>query len=707
MSTDGENELDDLIGEWADAASIDADDLDSLADAWAKEGQKNLSAPPYVPPPPAPDEPITLPKKPEPVLLPPLPEGDFADAAKRGDTRYASWEVTPPPLPAERPQTKPVIAPIQAARPIPKPAPPPEPEPIISRAPDPEPAKPAPATPIAPIKAPEPVKAPAAELSTPKPAEVDRPVLEKAPAAQTRTVHEYMDEDETPAWLRWLPIVLLGLGGIAFLILTALTGGRSPDTSGEPIIIDQPDLSGESPAAPDVPSSNEAPAPKIIDQPELAAPHTPAIESPPPVQDSTAPADETKISIPSPVEETADPFEPVIADPLPADPSPADKNRVDPALEDQTPLSPSQEQSIYNPEPETVEPVIEESLPPATNATAIEIATNDAAPVDTTNLTAPSNAPPSLKPDDINSNVASSVTSTSEAPERVTITRTVSPSTPSTERTVTTTSPRTTSNTTVRRTYVTNPQSQTATRSSAFSPSIENVITRNASGAPITAAELLYEKAATGARGISTPEKTLAFSADIKRALDFGQDDTAQALQTPDGRLLALKVERTQSEQLRTVLIPRAPEVAKMPDNLILENGSYRLRGRTGLRANPWEGPATRSLEIGELVESIGTVEGTNWRLIGQNGRAIGYLLSDEIESTNTSGPYPARIDDPKSTRFDIVRAKTVCRSVQYAIDGSGESGSFTACRAYGGEWVLQQGGDTPALSPGQYVFRQ
>lgn len=189
--------------------------------------------------------------------------------------------------------------------------------------------------------------------------------------------------------------------------------------------------------------------------------------------------------------------------------------------------------------------------------------------------------------------------------------------------------------------------------------------------------------------------------------MDYTQDGSVKALTTPDGRLLALKVEDSRTEQVRSVLIPRAREVSELPSNLVLENSSYRTNKRIGLRARPNEGPATKSLERGERIESIGIIEDTDWRLVGQNGRAIGYLKSSEIQSTNISSAYPVQIEDAKSTAFDVTRAKTTCRTMQYAFDGDGASGSFTACRAYGGEWVLENGGDTPPLSPGQYVFRE
>ena len=152
MSDEDLSELEELVGEWADAASKDAVEedllaLDTLADEWAhKAGALDLdagsdqdaalvvsaemdtSAPPdeiildeeldeleddlsvdedwagraavTVPEPPAPDEPITLPKRPDPVTLPPLPSGNLSDAAKQGDRRYAS--PIEPPLPGPK-----------------------------------------------------------------------------------------------------------------------------------------------------------------------------------------------------------------------------------------------------------------------------------------------------------------------------------------------------------------------------------------------------------------------------------------------------------------------------------------------------------------------------------------------------------------------------------------------------------------------------
>ena len=223
----------------------------------------------------------------------------------------------------------------------------------------------------------------------------------------------------------------------------------------------------------------------------------------------------------------------------------------------------------------------------------------------------------------------------------------------------------------------------------------------------MTAADLLHEQAAKGARALSSPAQTTQLNAAIKRTLDDGRDGQVQALKTPDGRLLALKIISTHKNQSRSVLIPRGPEVEQMPANLSLEHGTYRTRSRVGLRRAPYEGPPTHSLELGELLESIGTVGSSGWRLVARNGRALGYLKANELQKTNTPSTYPTRISDPESTVFDVAKVNTTCRNVQYAIDGGGSAGSFKACRAYGGEWVLEQNGDTPALSPGRYVFKR
>lgn len=702
MSDEELSELDELVGEWANAASeddVDPDllDLDSLADDWAHKDDdageiddareldveddwagREAAA---LPDPPDPEEPITLPKRPDPVLLPPLPEGDLSDAAQQGDHRYASPIETP--LPEPKPETIREDTPESEAEETDRSAA------LLglgviaggvaaSKTAYTEPASSAEIeTPDAPIEPqPEPT-APVAPAIARSPEPTPQTTTHETPAP----VAIHADQEEDPIWRRWLPFAVIAGAGVIWLAFMAMTGQTRVDNAAPPRVIEK---ASRVDTVVSVEPETTEPAP-IQPSLDLQLPDTPieptAIDPATPAPVETAPIEvETEPTAPEPVTVEA----PEVEVPLPSETAapevPEATESV--AVESADITAPSVEVETALPEP--TEPVFgvetESSDPrPSPLPTIPEpepepaAASVNAGPAPQKIIAAPASSP-RIKPSSINRSIELSR-------PRTTTTRTVITNTgPTTQRIVRTAPTRTT-------TYQT--------------------ITTQSSIQPVTAIELLHDKAAQGARTLSTPSATASFNAAINRALLQSADGDANAVRTPDGRLLALKILSTREEQLRSVMIPRAQEVRPPPTNLVLAESWSRTTDRVGLRAQPFEGPAIKSLERGTLLEVIGRVKDTDWQLVGINGRATGYLLGSELTSSVERASTNLANSDAQAIAFGAARIRTRCRTAQYAIDEGGASGGFTACRVYGGDWVLERNGDLPALSPGRLVFKR
>ncbi len=744
MSDEDLIELDELVSEWADAASKDDVDedllaLDTLADEWAnKDGALDLDeaeaalsddrsdledsveedwagrAAAAIPEPPEPGEPVTLPQRPAPVMLPPLPEDDLSDAAKRGDSRYATPIETPLPTP------KPIAASTSTTKSGSKPAEKDntaaglvgagiiaggaavstaagamtarsvEPD-ATGPKPEPEPAKPSKPMPLAPA--------------------ASKPVAK--PAGQ-RTVH--VPEDDEPVWRRWLPFGLVAGAGVTWLAIMAMTGQGSIDESAPPRVIEK--ASRIDPGAPVRTASTQSSEPEQIAETATSQPvtagsprsETPTVETtltpditPPEASSRT---DTDPVIQDAPVIETPE-AETVASEDIAVEPALPQPDQIETAGEvDTAPTETTPEIDATKPIERADEPTTEvaETGPEISAAPEPENVSGDPTPLETAKADIPEAAPvtaperPTLKPAGKPTTPRKLVAKPSGPPslKPVSINRSVELSRPRT----------TTTARTVTRTIAPAPQRTVRTQPARVSSTYQSVVTRSALQ-PITAIELLHDSAARGARSLSTPTATSSFNASIKRALLLGADGQTSALRTPDGRLLALKIETTRDEQLRSVLIPRAQEVLPPPTNLVLEESWTRTADRAGLRARPSEGPAIQTLERGTLLEVIGRVKDTDWRLVGLNGRAVGYLRNSELMFATERADTRFTNGDTQAIAFDVSRVRTRCRTAQYAIENGGASGGFTACRVYGGEWVLERGGDLTALSPGRLVFKR
>ena len=793
MSDEDLLELDELVGEWADAASKDDADedllaLDTLADEWAhKDDALNLDAgeahaadpetpePEEVeedwagrtvvsaPRPPDPEEPITLPKRPDPVTMPPLPDGDFSDEAKQGDRRYASPVASAEPGAAahpedyERPKPDAKEGQADTASPVlgagvlvggaalagtagamsssAEETQSPETDSALETVPAPTPPSP-----------PEPMPRPAPVAATITPAE-------PAPA------YTHANDDE-PIWMRWLPFGLIAGGAVAWLSILAVTGQGQLDETSPPRVLEQAarvssdgpvEIASVTPTNPELTTDAEA-QPSTEAQPPSADAGDPADAAVPIPETPLSPVDpqqtetaETPAEGPAtnPDTETETAATDPIPEVVPPDPEPETEVTA-------TDLVPEEEINANDPAPhaETTNSqgtAVAETEIPETDPAAPESELTIDAPVEVAETTGPS--PAETEPVSSAAEPAEEITETAATPiPEITSTETEVaavpepatprpapptmqvaslPSAPTQKPRILTASPGTSPNlkpASINRS-IDRLQSRTTTTHTATSsarlaqrvvsdvPLRSNVTYRtsytSANFVPLTAVELLQDDAAKGARIISTPSATARFNADVKRALQSGADGSAQSLTTPDGRLLALRIISTQEDQIRSMSIPRSPLVVKPSTRMVLEGGKYRTIEQVHLRAGPSEGANLQLLARGVLLESIGTMGESGWKLVGQQGRALGYLKADELQLATDANGGTSVSDAAKTVLFDVAQVRTRCRNAQYAIDGGGASGAFTACRVYGGEWVLERGGDLTALSPGRLVFKR
>lgn len=725
MSDEDLLELDELVGDWADAASQDDVDeellaLDDLADEWAKKvededieddwaGRK----PAAITSPPDPEEPITLPKRPDPVTLPPLPEGDFSDEAIHGDDRYASpmaAAASAARIDADRSEaietkdndededSSPVIgAGIVAGSAALAVA-----ERVISantpKATSAE-SKAEPTTEPRPEPAPQP---------TPAPPPIPQPATSTASLATEKAAPrtEYAaGNDDEPVWQRWLPVGLIAGAGVAWLAIMAMTGQRAVDETAPTRVIEQAARVGSgTPVQPASATSSNTVAntaantanPNPVDG-DPRPPETNIADTKPQAEQAathTQPKPNAPENRSEPQSQTSDPSVQAAGTPNAADAAKTASNtapdpktiaelsntvtqpvKVPPSPE---PAKPAETAKAAKPKPAAPKQAapkqaVATSTKPATSAANANIAARITAPTRPAQkprvLTATPATSPRVKPVSVNQSI-----------ERLEPRRAAARATPLAQRQI-----------------MTGPaRSNAAFIAASGSPQFD----------PLTAVELLQDDAAKGARTISTPSATARFNADVKRALQSGADGSALPLTTPDGRLLALRIVSSADDQIRSMSIPRSPLVVKPSSRMVLEGGHYRTREQVNLRAGPSEGTSLQLLARGVLLESIGTMGDSEWKLVGQQGRALGYLKAEELTLATDGNGGTSVSDSAKTVLFDVAKVRTRCRDAQYAINGGG-SGEFRACRVYGGEWVLERGGDVTALSPGRLLFKR
>ena len=663
--------------------------------------------------------------------MPPLPAGNFVDDAKQGDRRYASPVEPAAPAPPSQGTTETsdevekdsgktvgaaavgagILAGGAAIAGTARPTSAPEREPA-TRLPEPKPAP-------APIPKPEPTVTPAAVASASK------PVIEPA---GPRTVHARdhdNDNDDEPVWQRWLPFGAVAGAGVLWLAIMAMMGQGQVDETSPPRVIEQASrITSEA-----QPPVNSTPPTHVVPATENAAPGTSDDGAPKPNTpgaDNKLPANKVK-----PVGKNA---KPAANQPKANAKDAAEKASTKPNAAKSTPknseakTAPGAETaSAAETKPETKKPKPAASKPAATAATpSATPAKTEPTPKpqpqkDTANsgIAKPAEKPAqptttadtaaladTLRPTLGAAQTATSPTSPAKKPAALTATPGASPriKPPSINRSIERLGGRSLQ---TRAASSAPPLTQqyvggASVRSSA-------AYTNTAASAPyrpLTAVELLQDNAAEGARTLSTPSATSRFNADVKRALQSGADGSAQPLTTPDGRLLALRIITTRENQIRSMSIPRSPLVVKPSTRMVLEGGLYRTREQVKLRAGPSEGASIQLLARGVLLESIGTMGNSEWKLVGQQGRALGYVKASELQLATDAMGGTSVSDAAKTVLFDVAQVRTRCRDAQYAIDGGG-SGAFTACRVYGGEWVLERSGDVAALSPGRLVFQR
>jgi len=129
---------------------------------------------------------------------------------------------------------------------------------------------------------------------------------------------------------------------------------------------------------------------------------------------------------------------------------------------------------------------------------------------------------------------------------------------------------------------------------------------------------------------------------------------------------------------------PEAPLSLSTEFRLMPDPGDFRTRRRANLRA----GPSTRhsvlaTLDEGTLVESLGRVEGRDWRLVGRRDQVLGYIYAPLLE---------ARIGNEPGLAGGKARPPVLCREVTQSVTlgrGLGDDWTVHACRRPDGRFEM------------------
>lgn len=175
----------------------------------------------------------------------------------------------------------------------------------------------------------------------------------------------------------------------------------------------------------------------------------------------------------------------------------------------------------------------------------------------------------------------------------------------------------------------------------------------------------------------------------IQNVLEHDSDGRVIEWVAPNsGQSVVLKPRNTHSS-FRLVTVPRAEEVGRTPESFRLERGSFLTIHKSALRPSPTisSDVAIQRVPAGQKVEVYGRVRGVygeNWYMVGNDGRAYGYMEPADLK------PYGGekatsfhRVTGP--TLRDPVNATVTCRNLSYATMQGEEM--MTACRSPEGVW--------------------
>ena len=154
------------------------------------------------------------------------------------------------------------------------------------------------------------------------------------------------------------------------------------------------------------------------------------------------------------------------------------------------------------------------------------------------------------------------------------------------------------------------------------------------------------------------------------------------------GESVVLKPADTHTS-FRLVTVPRAEEVGRTPESFRLERGSFVTLQQSALRPSPTisSDVTIQKVPSNQKVEVYGRVRGLygeSWYMVGNDGRAYGYMEPRDLKPYDGSTVTTfRRITGP--TLRDPVNATVTCRNLTYATTIGEET--MTSCRAPEGVW--------------------
>lgn len=145
--------------------------------------------------------------------------------------------------------------------------------------------------------------------------------------------------------------------------------------------------------------------------------------------------------------------------------------------------------------------------------------------------------------------------------------------------------------------------------------------------------------------------------------------------------------------------VHRATKVAA-PGPLTVIGEDYALTRADSVRAAPdRKAESLEKLKSGNVVTVNGRLTGTDWYLVGRNGKAIGYLpvasLKPASRATQPNLLTKPGEDQPPpaDTVVADVATETTCKEVDYRISTNGteaEQGKFESCKLPTGDWFVK-----------------
>lgn len=216
----------------------------------------------------------------------------------------------------------------------------------------------------------------------------------------------------------------------------------------------------------------------------------------------------------------------------------------------------------------------------------------------------------------------------------------------------------------------------------------------------------------------------LAVNQKTNQALSQAKNGQSVSWSNPDTGASAVITPHDTTVERRQVAMLRSKDI-QSPGTLDLIGATYMASKSANLRSGPsTQTQVVGNLQEGERFQAVGRVSGTDWILVGQNNRSVGYVYGPLVEEapvfqiaatsqTAAVETQPPVTDKPQSVRPPIdldalendravdldaeglvaenVVVTSACRTGDVVIskDGSTERSSIKACKGADGAWEI------------------